>query len=258
MGGVEFAGVYEMKVAVYTCITDGYDELRSPRVLTKDVDYLCFNDGSIYVPEPWLDIRTDFPYSGKDVNRYVKILSHAIPQLALYDLTIYIDGAIEIVGDLAPLIKHVISANGHTFLYEHPSRTCVYREARACVESMKAPIAGTIKLMEQYRKEGMPKNYGLFEGGIIARKKDKKAERLMDKWWETYLNDVKRDQLALIYSSWKTSVAITSLGLPDHRIEKRYFCCNSGHNGDIIRRYFAWWIWRPVTSALIDCKLIKL
>ena len=258
MGRVEFAGIHEMKVAVYTCITNGYDELMSPRVLTKDVDYLCFNDGSIYVPEPWLDIRVDFPYSGKDVNRYVKILSHTIPQLALYDLTIYVDGAIEIVGDLTPLIKQVISADGHTFLYEHPSRTCVYKEARACVESMKAPIADTIRLIGQYRKEGVPENCGLFEGGVIVRKRNKESERLMDKWWETYLNGVKRDQLVLIYSSWKTSVAITSLGLPDHRSEKKYFRCNSGHSGDIFRRYFAWLIWRPVTSALIDCRLIKL
>lgn len=258
MGDSIVAGVSSMKIAVYTCVTNGYDEVSPPGMLSDGVDYLCFNDGSIKVPAPWEDVKIDCSYSGKDANRYVKILPHVNERLKHYDLTIYVDGAIEIVGNLAPLIQQVQCTAGHTFLYEHPRRNCVFQEVRACVESMKAPIADTVKLVEYYRMEGMPENFGLFEGGVIIRKKNEESDRLMDKWWTVYLNGIKRDQLALIYSSWQTGIAITSLGLPDHRLEKRYFRCNAGHNGDMVRRYFAWWIWRPVISALIDCKLIKL
>lgn len=258
MGHFEFAGVYEMRVAVYTCVTNGYDKVSPPAILTPGVDYLCFNDGSIKVPAPWQDVQIDRTYSGKDANRYVKILPHLNDRLKYYDLTIYIDGAIEIVGDLAPLIQQVQCAEGQTFMYEHPRRNCVYLEARACVESMKAPLAETSRLLARYRKEGMPEAFGLFEGGVIIRKAGSGFERLMETWWQTYLGGVGRDQLALMYSSWETGVSIHSLGKPDHRFEQRSFRCKSGHKGDFIKRHFSWWIWRPIVGALIDSKIVKL
>jgi len=248
-----------MKVAVYTCVTNGYDAVTAPAPKTEGVDYLCFNDGSIRVPSDWEDIRITEEYSGKDANRYIKILPHLNSRLAEYDLTIYVDGAIDVIGDLSPLIQQVMVASGEIFLYEHPRRSCVYLEARASIESMKAPINATSQLMKKYRLEGLPENLGLFEGGVIIRKPSKEVNQLMIAWWDAYISGgVKRDQLALIYAMWKTGVVIQSLGVPDHRVGQRYFRCRSGHSGDFFRRHFAWWIWRPLIGVLIDLEVIKL
>lgn len=247
-----------MKVAVYTCVTNGYDAVSAPTVKTAGVDYLCFNDGSIHVPLGWEDIRITKGYSGRDANRYIKILPHLNSRLAEYDLTVYVDGAIEVVGDLTTLIQQVVMASGEVFLYKHPRRSCVYLEARACIESMKAPIKATSQLMNKFRSEGVPENLGLFEGGVIIRKPSEEANRLMSAWWDVYLSGVKRDQLALIYAIWRTGIVIQSLGIPDHRIEQRYFRCRYGHSGDFLLRHFAWWVWRPIVSALISLKIVKL
>ena len=247
-----------MKIAVYTCITNSYDEISTPFSNSSGVDFICFNDGSIRVPEPWDNVKINFSHIGRNANRYIKILPHLNEKLKNYDLTIYIDGSIQVVGDLTPLIQQVQSADGGTFMYEHPDRNCIYLEARACVESMKAPFAETSKLLARYRKKGMPQAFGLFEGGIIIRKRGLEFERLMEAWWRTYIDGVGRDQIALMYSSWETGMSIYSLGKPDHRFDRRYFYCKPGHKGDFIKRHFAWWIWRPIIRVMIRLKIISL
>jgi hypothetical protein len=247
-----------MKVAVYTCVTNGYDVILAPKAFTEGVDYLCFNDGSILVPAGWSDIKLFDQYSGRDANRYIKILPHLNADLSEYDLTIYVDGSIEVVGDLTKLIKEVSESSSEIFLYEHPRRSCVYQEARACIEGMKAPIFATSHLLSKFRKEGMPKNSGLFEGGVIVRKKSNDINSLMQAWWNAYQSGVKRDQLALVYAMFKSGMAVQSLGLPDHRITRKYFRCREGHKGDFFRRYFIWLVWRPLVGALIDLKIINL
>jgi Protein of unknown function (DUF616) len=250
--------IKKMKVAVYTCITNGYDTILAPKFINKGVDYLCFNDGSIRVPAGWSNIKLSDQYSDRDANRYIKILPHLNADLSEYDLTIYVDGSIGVVGDLTKLIQEVSESSGEIFLYEHPRRSCVYQEARACIEGMKAPILATSQLLNKFRKEGIPKNSGLFEGGVIVRKKSNAVNSLMLAWWDAYLSSVKRDQLALVYAIFKSRIAVQSLGLPDHRITQEYFMCREGHKGDFFRRHFAWWVWRPVVGALIDLRLINL
>ena len=247
-----------MRVAVYTCVTGGYDEVSPPAVLTAGVDYLCFNDGSVRVPAPWQDLKITDKYSGKDANRYIKILPQLDNKLRNYDLTIYVDGSIEIVGDLAPLIRSVQCTEGQTFMYEHPRRNCVYLEARACVKSMKASLRQTSRLLARYRKKGMPERFGLFEGGIIVRRMDSEFNALMESWWKAYLIGVGRDQLALMYSSWETGIPIQSLGKADHRFDQLYFRSKPGHKDDFVKRYFAWYVWRPIVSVLLFLKIAKL
>lgn len=247
-----------MRVAVYTCVTNNYDYIAAPTALTNGVDYLCFTDGSVIAPIPWENIHIDDAYSGKDANRYIKIMPHLNPRLASYDLTIYIDGVIDVVGDLTSLINGVENSSGNFFMYKHPLRNCVYLEARSCIESMKGSIKGISKSINQFKLEGLPENYGLFEGGVIIRKPSARVKKLMEEWWGIYLSGVKRDQLGLIYALWKTGLEVHSLGAPDHRLAQIYFKCRPGHEGDFLRRYFAWLIWRPVVGFLIDMKLIKL
>lgn len=247
-----------MRIAVYTCVTNSYDYVDAPAVITKGVDYLCFTDGSINAPIPWENIKIEDAYSGKDANRYLKILPHLNPRLNEYDLTIYVDGVISIAGNLTPLIERIEKAPGNFFMYKHPIRDCVYSEARSCIQSMKASIQDVTKLTRQFRLEGLPENYGLFEGGVIIRRPSSEVKKLMEVWWNIYLAGVKRDQLGLIYAVWKTGLKVHSLGAPDHRFAQIYFKCRPGHAGDFLRRYFAWLIWRPVVGFLIDMKLIKL
>lgn len=42
-----------MKAVVYTCITGGYDSLKDPLVVSKDVDYICFTDNMNLISNVW-------------------------------------------------------------------------------------------------------------------------------------------------------------------------------------------------------------
>jgi hypothetical protein len=247
-----------MRIAIYTCVTNNYDNIVAPLIVTKGVDYLFFSDGSVVAPTPWENIPIDDLHAGKDANRYIKIMPHLNSRLSEYDLTIYVDGAIDVIGDLTSLLDKVVKTSGDLFMYQHPSRNCVYLEARSCIENRQAPIRETSELMKKFRGEGIPKNYGLYEAGVIIRKPSKAVKKFMEVWWSIYISGVKRDQLALIYALWKTSFQVHSLGMPDHRREQLYFRCRFGHNGDFIKRYFLWFIWRPLMKFIINMKLISL
>ncbi|MDP4299853.1 hypothetical protein [Leptothrix discophora] len=248
-----------MKTIIYTCITKGYDELLPPQGEFEGIEFICINDGNIVVPPPWINIPITGDLSGALLNRHAKICYFEYECLNSAEILIYVDGSISITGDTSDLVNNVISNDGHTFLYEHPQRDCVYDEAKACFVSMKSNLKETRRFLERIRAAGLPKNLGLFEGGVIIRKAASiECKRLMLEWWQEYLNGIKRDQLALIFSAWKAGTNITSLGRADHRFTHKYFQCRDGHKGDAFKRNFTWWVWRPIIELLLARNVIKL
>lgn len=220
-----------MRVAVYTCVTDGYDHICSPAILTPGVDYICFNDGSIDVPKPWQDVKIDRTYLGKDANRYLKILPHLNNILQVYDLTIYIDGSVKIVGDLTPLIQQIIDAEGQTCIYEHPHQNCIYKEAYMCAVTGKDWFWRIERQIKYYRNSGYPSGAGLFECGVILRRhSEKNVQALMNAWWGAYQSGIKRDQISLPYLSWRLGTPIHNLGRSDFRFDKKYFSLKLFHH----------------------------
>lgn len=246
------------KIIVYTCVTNGYDQIYSPSPANPNIEYICFNDGTISVPPPWRDSRLPNKYCGAKANRHTKICYYEYDVLREADILIYIDGSVRIVGDLEDLVSYVDKSDGHTFLYEHPYRNCIYEEINECAISKKAPLNDLAKLNKKLKNERMPIKFGLFEGGIIVRKPAADGQQLMSAWWSEYCSGVKRDQLALMYVSWKTNLKISSLGEPDHRRSRRFFQCGDGHKGDWVRRHLIWWLWRPIVKKLMNVGIIDL
>ena len=53
---------------IYTCIVDGYDELRQPLAVDPDFDYICFSNDYQQIKVGVWEIRP-IPYSSKDKTR---------------------------------------------------------------------------------------------------------------------------------------------------------------------------------------------
>lgn len=120
-----------MKIAVYTCITNAYDPLYPPVYVDHRLDYYYFSDSSSNLVEPWKFKPIDLRHlNAKDQNRYIKM--HPNKVLPEYDVTLYIDGSIQIVGDIYEMITKALQLKGDIFLYDHPFRDCIYREAAVC------------------------------------------------------------------------------------------------------------------------------
>jgi hypothetical protein len=63
-----------MKVAVYTCITGGYDLIHSPLISSLDIDYILFTDQPVKNYGGWRNVvLDDAGMSSKDLNRHVKM-----------------------------------------------------------------------------------------------------------------------------------------------------------------------------------------
>lgn len=211
-----------MKVAIYTCITGEYDNLAVPVTVDPRLDYFFFTDKSRHTEFPWNLVAIDLPQlCAKDKNRFVKMHPHKF--LSEYDITIYIDGSIQIVGDIYSLILHTVNSKEEIFLYEHPERNCIFREGMACAHYSHDWIWTIASQMRKYRKDGYPADNGLFEAGVIIRKNTNTVSSLMNMWWNEYCSGAKRDQLSLPVIAWRLGVPLGSLGKSDFRCEQRYF-----------------------------------
>lgn len=219
-----------IKVIVYSCITGDYEEPIQNHNLNNEIDYIFFVEDhfskfihkwekSFITDSTKISYKTEYDilenFHHKEKNRFIKMHPHLF--LPPHDLSIYIDGNIEVLSDLRVLIEKVMESEGNIFLYQHPLRNCIYDEALACVETANEYIWRISRQMKRYRTEGFPENQGLFEGNVIVRKNDTQVKELMKFWWEEYKNGAKRDQLSLVYCSYKLKIPINSLGLSNVR-----------------------------------------
>jgi hypothetical protein len=214
------------KVAVYTCVTGDYDPIQEPEVVTDGVEYICFCSETVKLPRPWK--RGRIPYlrlSDRNMSRYVKMFPHKLPELRQFDVTVYLDATIRVTGNIYGfLADHVPNVNSGVWMFDHPSRDCVYEEGWQCAYSAHDWIWNIHRQLKAYQGRGLPRHVGLTEAGAIVRfSSDASMPVLMEKWWEEYMRGAKRDQLSLPFASWTTGIPVQSMGKSDVRFRQRYF-----------------------------------
>lgn len=202
------------KVAVFTCITNGYDEIREPRFIDKDVDYFVISDNqpkSLGVYK-WIDVKQVVPKSIVDYriqNRYCKM--HGAEIFKEYRYSIYLDGSILIKGQISNFINKISDCG--MALFSHPERRNIFEEGIFLYSMGLYDNKGIINQLGRYMEEGVPIKTGLFSCGIIVRdNKSDIATRIMHDWFYEYANGVKRDQLSFTYVLWKHGVDYNSIG----------------------------------------------
>lgn len=207
------------KVAVYTCITGGYDKLEDPCVHENNVDYFAFvDDVSKYDVKGWkikeipAEIKELVNNDNVLVNRYVKFHPGDVID-DKYDYAVYIDGNIKVMGEISPLVGAVNLKTGLA-LHRHRQRGSLYDEIKVCLMLKKG---NKKKLKEQFRKyerEGFPKEFGLYECNvIISDLRNKKSAKILDDWWNEFKrSESYRDQIALPYVIWKNGLKYEDVG----------------------------------------------
>lgn len=216
------------KIVVYTCITGNYDILTAPLETEQDIDYICITDQSESNLSGW-KISKKLSYQGNNAaaNRHAKMQPHILfPE---YDISVYIDGNIKIIGNIRELVKSAL-LNNNIALYNHPYRNCIFREANECAVIGFDWFWRIEKQMNGYKKIGYPAENGLFECNVIIRRhRNKTVQTLMNAWWETYQNGIKRDQISLPFLAWRLGISIFNLGRSDLRFEGKYLSLSLGH-----------------------------
>lgn len=212
-----------MKLVVYTAIAADYDQLRPVKLLSPGVDYVCFTEPGKPAAPGWTARslpRLDLPPQSE--NRYAKFHPHLL--FPDHDASIYVDGNIEIVGDMAVFANDALPDKCTIALYDHPVRISAFEEAIECALVGFDYCSSIRRQLQRYNAEGFASTGGLLEGNVIARRHhDAAVIRAMSCWWEEWMDGVKRDQLSLMYILWKAQPRLRRLGLHDGRFTHDYF-----------------------------------
>lgn len=205
-----------MKTVLYTAITGGYDSLNEVPFQRSRIDLVCFTDNpnARYGTTSWniFQIPSELRcLPNVKQQRLLKILPHKY--LPGYDISVWIDGNIKVMGDLSGFLKSLDFSQGPFLTRRHPSRRCAYQEARVVLKLGKDRSSIITPQMEKYRKDGFPENFGLEETAVIARLDgNARCQLLCNTWAKEVLEHSHRDQLSLDWSRWKTGVDIGNLG----------------------------------------------
>lgn len=205
-----------MRIAIYTSIFGGYDNLIEDQFQMEGVDYICFTDRDIK-SKTWKVVKSIPIYNDPNRNaKKYKVLPHRY--LKDYDWSVWIDGNIKVISDIRSLCS-----GGVYKLYDHmqvfDKRNCIYEEAQAIlnfgkINSERYPEKGVknwkdnprliVDQINRYILEGYPKQNGLATTPIIVRSHHQQdVIKHNEDWWTEIKYNSKRDQLSFNYIAWK-------------------------------------------------------
>jgi len=187
-------------VTIYTVITNDYDTLKEPEVITPHCRYLCFTDKPR--PSEHWEMRepNNFPGQGSwYAAKHIKVFPW---RYVTTPLSVYVDGTAKIVGPVRAMLEESLSHADIAF-FPHLNRRCAYAEGAACVRLRKDDRRVIEDQMKWYAVQKFPKNYGLICGGVIFRRHTDAIKRLMETWWHEITTHSHRDQLSFNFACWK-------------------------------------------------------
>ena len=196
----------DKKIAIYTCLTGGYDILQEPAVVdTEHFDYFVFTDDVDAVPPGSIWQAILIPeLQGKNTRqnrirraRRAKLLPHEI--LPGYDWSVFMDANLRITGEefYAIVLGAVLDEKVFSGL-RHPLRDCVYDELRECYLKDRISTREAFRHHRFFRSIGMSRHAGLLETNVLLRNHLRRSVIELDsKWWRILSDGSTRDQLAL-------------------------------------------------------------
>ena len=194
------------KIIIYSAIIGDYDNIVTPKIIDKDVEYILFTDNLGYKSDVWKIINIKVTGGFKKTARYIKLNPHKV--LPPHNISMWVDGALTPNFDNTENLLREIEFNNGVMRYKHETRNCIYNESDVVVAS-KFDDPNVVALqMESYYNEGLPLDYGLFETGFMIRKNNDNINSFNELWWKEVSNKSYRDQLSQMYVSWKTKIVI--------------------------------------------------
>ena len=192
-----------MRKVCVTIIFGDYDNLKEPTFINDDWKYILISDKH-HKSKVWkTKIFKDDKLTNKQKTGYVLSQLH---KLIDYDIACVVGGQIQINTNL----NNYLSDYDFT-VTTHPSRSCVYDEAWACILLDKDNPKRIAKQMYSYSHEGLPQDVGMIQTGVTFRRNTKEINNFCDKWWEEIKRGSHRDQLSFNYVNWKYPIRYNEL-----------------------------------------------
>lgn len=128
------------------------------------------------------------------------------------DYSVWIDGCISIISQmpLRNFIQDCLSLH-HLAVFRHRKRSCVYKEAEACIAAKKDDPFIIRKQMSKYEQEGFPSEGGLAECCVVVRRHTPISQAFNIRWNEEVTAFSRRDQLSFNYVALKLGMTFGNL-----------------------------------------------
>lgn len=222
------------KICIYTCITGDYDNLKEYKYRDDNYDYVCFTNNKSIKSNFWNMVYLDDELDNLTLARKIKILGHE--ELKKYDLTIWLDGAMQLRKPLSTFISECCDLKKYDMIgFNHRERDCIYDEIDACVYLYKETIENAKKIETFLRKEKYPQHNGLIESTVLVRKNNDEVKKLMSSWYDILFKYSRRDQLSFNYCLWKNPIKINMLNM--NVFDNEYFVHEGHSNAKFSKKY---------------------
>lgn len=178
-------------------MVNDYDIILPELNLFNNIDYFLFTDNSKLEINPYKNIVINPDFNNHSLtNRSIKV---RIPEiLKKYDITIYIDSNISIIGDIRTLIDEFLSSNSELGVFTHPYSQTLKQEVELCISKKKCNITKINKEMEYYKSLLVPEDSKVSDNSIIFRRKhNHKMNIAMSHWLKLVCEYSGRDQVSL-------------------------------------------------------------
>ncbi len=193
---------------IYTINTGRYEGSRillDNRGKRMGCDVLYFTDDKALFPRCislglipiYVDPKGNSP---KLVQRTIKTSPHLFLP-AKYDLSIYVDGNIELFASTGMILRSIDLRRSRLACFSHPVRGGVADEAAVIIQNRlesSANVQGILDMMEQ---SGFPDTSGLTETNILVRR-HKEIVAFSNEWTQC-IKKCRRDQMSFDYLLWK-------------------------------------------------------
>lgn len=207
------------KFVVYTVMVGGYDQVEQPVVVDERFDYVLFTDVVEKEQIGVWQVRS-IPYCHEDPTRYSRYPKmHPEELLSEYAASLYLDANLQIADrrvyeKCIGLYEKGVDWGG----VKHPNppfSDCIYDHAFVVLAGGLDTERMVFRWCHKLRKEGYPKNNGLFENNVIFRRNNEICRQVDSLWWKLYCDYSRRDQLSLFYAFWKHPDLSRGLFLPE-------------------------------------------
>lgn len=227
-----------MKKCIYTMIFDDYDELRDPEIVTAGWDYICFSDSNLK-SNIWNVVHMDINHAlgSRKMARKVWTLHHKfVPD---YDLSVMCVGKITPKCNLDLLVKKYLPNDSIDMaIPSHPVRKCIYKEAEKCIETNRDDPDVIRTQIDQFRSEGFPENFGLYENCIqIKRHNRSNLEEHCELVWDQIQKGSFRDQLCFKYIEWKYNLIKVNSFSPSSFLSNKEFTISNHLKSSKLPKY---------------------
>lgn len=209
----------EKKSVVYTCITNGYDDIEKiavPGYVNCQWDYVCFTDNDEHVQRGKVGVWKMRPLAfthmdGTRNNRWHKF--HPSALFPTCDESLYIDANVDILTDW--IFSEVSRRDSDILLPLHPRRKCIYQEYKEIMSQFMDDPGRLLSERRLIKRSGMPQNYGMTENNVIYRRHNMPVvKEIMSECWDMIVMYSKRDQLCMSWILWKHGVRIEDVAFP--------------------------------------------